>query len=858
MMNTRVHTVRNLLALLVLLALGVGGALAPAQASPALEYVGDIGSGTIKDDTNDDLVVTTSAAVAAGDDIIIAYATDPTQDLHITVSDSAGNEYQRAAMTINMGNLRTYVFAAYHVNALASGSQITIHQTFYSTTIPAARAAVVSVFRGLAPEGALEQTSNDNGSSTTPSSGAATTVQAEQLLIGAVGTEGPSGDAAGTWGGSFTAGPRAGTTGGTADTNITVSMAWRIVSAAGAYNASKSGITSRNWAAAIATFKTTDAGISYLGDIGSAQSKTAGTSLAVTTNAAVASGDDIIVAFAADPSATVSSVSDSAGNTYNQAVDVSNSGDVRTYIFAAYNVNALSSGSTITINHASVSARAAVVSAFRGLANSAVLDQTHTGTGSSTSPTSGATSTTTQADELLIGAIGMEGPNVDNPGTWSNSFTDGLRLGTSFGSSSGDDTDVTASMGWRIVGATGAYTAAKSGLATSRDWAAAIATFKAAMTRDLTMAVDPVGGGTTDPAVGVHTYAYGSVVDITATPAVGYEFDHWSGDCTGSGACQVTMNADKSVTAHFTLVTHDLTTAVDPVGGGTTDPAVGVHTYAYGSVVDITATPAVGYEFDHWSGDCTGSGACQVTLDADRSVTAHFTLVTHDLTMAVDPVGGGTTDPAAGVHAYAYGSVVDITATPAVGYAFDHWSGDCTGSGACQVTMNADKSVTAHFTVVTHDLTMAVDPVGGGTTDPAAGVHTYAYGSVVDITATPAVGYEFNYWSGDCTGSGACQVTMDADKSVTAHFTVSVISYDLTIAVDPVGGGTTNPSVGVHTYAEGTVVDITATRNGGYVFDHWSGDCTGSGACQVAIDADKGVTAHFKRIVYLPLVLKDR
>jgi uncharacterized repeat protein (TIGR02543 family) len=77
----------------------------------------------------------------------------------------------------------------------------------------------------------------------------------------------------------------------------------------------------------------------------------------------------------------------------------------------------------------------------------------------------------------------------------------------------------------------------------------------------LTMAVDPVGSGTTDPAVGTHTYAEDTVVDITATPATGYEFDHWSGDCTGSDACQVTMDGDKSVTAHF------VPEAADVLGG---------------------------------------------------------------------------------------------------------------------------------------------------------------------------------------------------------------------------------------------------------------------------------------------------
>lgn len=63
---------------------------------------------------------------------------------------------------------------------------------------------------------------------------------------------------------------------------------------------------------------------------------------------------------------------------------------------------------------------------------------------------------------------------------------------------------------------------------------------------------------------------------------------------------------------------------MEPAGGGTTDPAVGVHPYPEDELVTVTATPTGGYEFDHWSGDCTGDGACQVTMDGDKAVTAHF------------------------------------------------------------------------------------------------------------------------------------------------------------------------------------------------------------------------------------------
>ena len=145
--------------------------------------------------------------------------------------------------------------------------------------------------------------------------------------------------------------------------------------------------------------------------------------------------------------------------------------------------------------------------------------------------------------------------------------------------------------------------------------------------------------GTTNPAAGTHTYAENTVVNITATPATGYVFDYWSGDCTGSGTCSVTMSAAKSVTAHF-VVAHKLTLAVftDRGGpGGTTSPAVGDHWYATGTVVPVTATANTGYSFAIWSGgSCTGTDpdVCSVTMDADRTVDGqlchqHVALIPH-------------------------------------------------------------------------------------------------------------------------------------------------------------------------------------------------------------------------------------
>jgi len=85
----------------------------------------------------------------------------------------------------------------------------------------------------------------------------------------------------------------------------------------------------------------------------------------------------------------------------------------------------------------------------------------------------------------------------------------------------------------------------------------------------LTMAVS--GSGTTTPAVGDHPYAGGTVVDITATPAGGWQFDSWTGAVAAptSATTTVTMNADKTVTANFSEITgiQKLIGADDAPGG---------------------------------------------------------------------------------------------------------------------------------------------------------------------------------------------------------------------------------------------------------------------------------------------------
>ena len=69
--------------------------------------------------------------------------------------------------------------------------------------------------------------------------------------------------------------------------------------------------------------------------------------------------------------------------------------------------------------------------------------------------------------------------------------------------------------------------------------------------------------------------------------------------------------------------THDLTINVN--GQGTTNPSPGTHTYDDGTQVTIAASPASGWEFDHWGGDASGtSHTVAITMDSGKDVTAYF------------------------------------------------------------------------------------------------------------------------------------------------------------------------------------------------------------------------------------------
>lgn len=131
----------------------------------------------------------------------------------------------------------------------------------------------------------------------------------------------------------------------------------------------------------------------------------------------------------------------------------------------------------------------------------------------------------------------------------------------------------------------------------------------------------------------VASFTTGTQVSLVATPAAGSVFAGWSGACAGTGGCTVALSAAQSVTATFNPpppVLHALTTAISGAGSisstpaGITCSATCSASFVAGTAVSLTATPAAGHDFAGWSGACSGTGGCTVSMTGPASVGASF------------------------------------------------------------------------------------------------------------------------------------------------------------------------------------------------------------------------------------------
>ncbi|HXF56537.1 MAG TPA: GH25 family lysozyme [Actinomycetota bacterium] len=193
------------------------------------------------------------------------------------------------------------------------------------------------------------------------------------------------------------------------------------------------------------------------------------------------------------------------------------------------------------------------------------------------------------------------------------------------------------------------------------------------LVRKLTVTATPGGTVTGDPPGIVCGTGGGScerladpdgTVTLSATPDPGGEFLRWSGACSGTGPCSLTMTGDRTVGATF-----GFPVSVTPAGDGkgtvqSSAPGIACGTgwtacratFVAGSAVTLTATPFLGSAFLGWSGACSGTGPCVLAVDRAHDVVANFLDVSPKASLArpatlISPVAVRFDEPVGGVSA---------------------------------------------------------------------------------------------------------------------------------------------------------------------------------------------------------------
>ena len=292
-------------------------------------------------------------------------------------------------------------------------------------------------------------------------------------------------------------------------------------------------------------------------------------------------------------------------------------------------------------------------------------------------------------------------------------------------------------------------------------------------------------------------------ITLTETPAAGWTFVGWGGDCSGTGSTCTFNRADGStvsVSATFdSSGPFELSVSRTGNGGGSVSgsgiscPSTCSATIDKGTSVTLTASSAAGSTFTGWSGACSGTGSCSFTMDGPKNVRATFSLPqtpTYELTVSKAGTGTGTVS-GSGIDcgptcaaSYPQGTSVSVAATPSADSSFVGWGGACSGTGSCTVRMDAAASVTASFDLKPppppNKVTLTVKKVGAGSgyVGGAGGIDCgpncsadVVPGTKIALVASAGAGSRFAGWSAmDCGTVPVCTVEVDAPTLLNARF----------------------------------------------------------------------------------------
>ena len=322
-----------------------------------------------------------------------------------------------------------------------------------------------------------------------------------------------------------------------------------------------------------------------------------------------------------------------------------------------------------------------------------------------------------------------------------------------------------------------------------------------------------------------------------------------------------------------------LTTSSLPSDAGTVIPET--REYNDGDTANLIAVPSEGYVFDKWTG-ATGLKKTTLVMDGAKTVVGNFKRIQYALTDSVEGQGTITQKviKAGAATDYNSGTLVELTATPSSGWKFKEWKGGLLGTtNPQQITMDKVKTVTAVFVINKYDFNVNIEGKGAvirkvikagvSSDDPIIGTWRLTNEVWVGTGDWPENQSRGCFKNGDegspdtlkflkstglksvweCNQNGnlldTSTVTFNWEKSSEKYmiedkeWAINFISNYKFQA--PFDDGNITQTWELIDYHSGTIVELMANPESGWVFKEWTGDLTGT-KNPIVITIDKAIT----------------
>ena len=283
--------------------------------------------------------------------------------------------------------------------------------------------------------------------------------------------------------------------------------------------------------------------------------------------------------------------------------------------------------------------------------------------------------------------------------------------------------------------------------------------------------------------------------------------------------------------------------------------------YIEGTSITLTALPDEddGWYFNEWRGDVTGK-ASQTTFQIYKhmNVFAYFSKDSNDegynvnYVIVPDGVGFVATDPPGGF--YDDGQIVTLTAHVRPEYEseynFDHWSGALSGtSNPAPLTMNSDKTVTAHFKTKEDDSSSTEANNQNNIIDTITQVNS---GSSVSTEITNYNSFQSSFSLSEINSNLFVSLNLYRMYILNGQNDPQTNDFgfggDYTLTTICHGNGSVNRNPPKYRFDSGETCVLTAVPLSGNKFDRWGGALSGSSNPKtITINGDTVVHAYFAK-----------